>query len=175
MKLNSLNDVLIHELQDLHSAEQQLVQALPKMVSAAKSRALQKALQEHLEQTESQLARIEEVLSTVEAKPGKTKCVGMAGIIKEGSEVMSEDGEPAAKDAALISAAQRVEHYEMAGYGTATAMAKLLGLDDIASTLEEILEEERAADAKLSQIAKEVNSAADEGAGSNARGKRSKA
>lgn len=160
MKLTSLHDLLIHELQDLCSAEEQLTSALPKMAKAAKNEDLKAAIEEHLEVTQSQLERVTELLEQLESKPGRSKCAGMAGIIKEGSDVIAEKGIEPVKDAALISAAQRVEHYEMAGYGTARTLAQLLGLDDAAAVLEEILEEEKEADEKLSAIAEDVNAQA---------------
>lgn len=162
MKLNALKDLLAHELQDLHSAEQQLTEALPKMVKAANSPELKAALEEHLAQTQTQLDRVTTLLERLELKPGRVKCAGMAGIVKEGSDILGEDGNPSVKDAAIIGAAQRVEHYEMAGYGTARTLAQTLGLDDVADVLQLILDEEKAADEKLTEIAEQINQDADD-------------
>ncbi len=170
MKLTSLNELLIHELRDLHSAEEQLVAALPKMAKAAKSPELREAFESHLEETKAQLERVTKLLEQVGSKPDKTKCAGMAGCVKEGSEIIEEEGDVAVKDAALIGAAQRVEHYEMAGYGTARSLAEALGLTEVAEELEAILEEEKAADEKLTEISESVNQAAAAGAGNDEKG-----
>src|SRR4029077_13043153 len=119
MKLESLRDLLLEELKDLYSAENQLLKALPKMAKAASSSKLRSAIEEHLRQTEGQVERLDEAFSILEVKSKTKKCKAMEGLIKEGQEVISEKGDAAVKDAALIAAAQRVEHYEMAGYGCA--------------------------------------------------------
>lgn len=158
MKLKSMRDLLIHELQDLHSAEAQLTDALPRMAKFARNPDLKAAIETHLEETKAQLDRVAGLLDTLEAKPGKAKqCIAMAGIIKEGEELMKEKGEDAILDAALIGAAQRVEHYEIAAYGTARAFAELIGETEAEEVLSEILDEESATDEKLSEIAENVN------------------
>ena len=156
----NFNDLFIHELKDIASAEEQLVDALPRMVSAAKNPELKKAIRTHLTETESQLKRVIALLETLGEKPGGMKCAGMAGIVKEGEKVLQEGFEGPTLDAAIIGAAQRVEHYEMAAYGTARAYAEVLGNSDAVSVLEEILEEEENADEKLSEIAEGINSEA---------------
>ena len=153
MKLETLEDVFVEQIADLYSAEQQLVQALPKMVQAAHSDELRKALQEHLEQTKGHLTRLEEVKTHVsQAVPVET-CEAMKGLIKEGQEVVEAQGEGPALDAALIAAAQRVEHYEIAGYGTARTLADQLGYDRAEELLDETLDEESNADKLLTKIA----------------------
>jgi ferritin-like metal-binding protein YciE len=153
MKLDTLEDVFVEQIADLYSAEQQLVQALPKMVQAAHSDELRKALEEHLEQTKGHLTRLDEIKSHVsQAVPVET-CEAMKGLIKEGQEVIEAQGDGAALDAALIAAAQRVEHYEIAGYGTARTLADQLGYDRAEELLDETLDEESNADKLLTKIA----------------------
>lgn len=153
MTLETLDDLFVDELKDLYSAETQLVQALPKMVKAASSPDLQHAFQNHLEQTKQHVRRIEEIFSEIDGTPKGKKCLGMEGIIKEGKELLSEDVDAEVLDAALIAAAQHVEHYEIAGYGAARAHAQHLGYSKAARLLQETLNEEREADEKLTQIA----------------------
>ena len=153
MNLNSLHDLFVHELQDLYSAETQLVQALPKMADAASHEELRVAFREHLEETKGHVKRLEEICRELGISPGGEHCEAMSGLIKEGEELMQAPGDPDTRDAALISAAQRVEHYEIAGYGTVRTFAKQLELDNIARTLNETLDEESAADTKLTKIA----------------------
>jgi ferritin-like metal-binding protein YciE len=153
MELNSLHDVLMEQLADLRSAEQQLVVALPKVVSAAHSPELRDAFSEHLEQTRGHVERLGEVCRSIGATPPDETCEAMEGILREGEEVMAATGDPAAKDAALIAAAQRVEHYEIAGYGTARALAEELGFDEAADLLGKTLDEEGDADKKLTKLA----------------------
>jgi ferritin-like metal-binding protein YciE len=153
MKLNTLSDLFIEEMQDLYSAETQLVQALPKMVKAASSYELQMAFQSHLEQTKEHVRRIEEIFTDLEGSPKGKKCVGIEGVIKEGKEFLDENIPEVVRDAALIGAAQRVEHYEIAGYGVARAHAEHLGYSQAIRLLQETLEEEKEADRKLTQIA----------------------
>jgi ferritin-like metal-binding protein YciE len=153
MKTKSLQDLFVDELKDLYSAEKQLVQALPKMVKAANSPALQEAFQSHLEETKNHVQRIEEIAAELDASAKGKKCVGMEGLIEEGKEIMQEDFEEGVIDVALIGAAQRVEHYEIAGYGTARALAETLGYAHAAQVLQQTLDEEKQADEKLSQIA----------------------
>lgn len=163
MKAESLRDLYIEQLQDLYSAENQLVKALPKMAKGARSEDLRKAINEHLEVTKNQASRLEEILSNLGEDPKGKKCKGMEGLVEEGSEVLEEDMDDDVRDAALIAAAQRVEHYEIAGYGTVRTYATLLGEDEAAATLEEILNEEKEADTKLSSLAEEINVEANSG------------
>lgn len=156
-KITSPRDLLIHELKDLYSAENQLLKALPKMAKAADSEELKQAFEKHLEQTEEQVARLEKIGKQLgETMKGK-KCKAMEGLIEEGKETMEEDAEPVMLDLALIGAAQKVEHYEIAGYGTARTLAELAGEDDIAETLQETLDEEGETDKLLTEIAMELN------------------
>ena len=160
MSVETMQELLIDELKDLYSAEKQIVRALPKLAKAASSPELQEALLSHLEETKAQVVRLEQIGEIVGKKlTGKT-CVGMKGVLEEGSEVLEDTDKGLVRDAALISASQRVEHYEMAGYGSAREFAKLLGLTDVATLLDETLAEEKNADKKLSGIAKQVNTEA---------------
>ena len=157
MSVETLRELLIDELKDLYSAEKQIVRSLPKLAKAATSPELKEAILDHLEETKGQVGRLEQIATIVGKKlTGKT-CVGMKGVLEEGSEVLEEVEAGTVRDAALIGASQRVEHYEMAGYGTARDFAKTLGLDDVAELLEATLEEEKAADKKLTAISKAVN------------------
>jgi ferritin-like metal-binding protein YciE len=153
----------VDELKDLYSAENQLVKALPKMAKAATSEELREGFEEHLEQTKGQVQRLETIFQSLDESPKGKKCMGMEGLVKEGSEVMEEeDLEDAVLDAALIGAAQRVEHYEIAAYGTVCEFAKVLGETKHASLLEKTLEEEKETDEKLTELAKEINAQANE-------------
>jgi ferritin-like metal-binding protein YciE len=152
-KMRTLEDLYVDLLKDLYSAEKQLVKALPKMAKNAQSSDLQKAFQEHLRQTEGQVERIERIFVEMGGSPRGKKCVGMEGLVAEGNELLKEDAEPEVLDAGLIAAAQKVEHYEIAGYGTARAWAERLGYDKAARLLQETLEEESMANEKLNQIA----------------------
>jgi ferritin-like metal-binding protein YciE len=152
-KMATLEDLYTDLLKDLYSAEKQLVKALPKMAKNAQSPDLQKAFQEHLRQTEGQVERIERIFSEMGGSPRGKKCVGMEGLVEEGNELLQEDVEPDVLDAGLIAAAQKVEHYEIAGYGTARAWAQRLGYDKAARLLQETLEEESMANEKLNKIA----------------------
>lgn len=163
MKLESLRDLFVDELKDLYSAERQLVKALPKMAKAATSRDLKRAFESHLKETKGQVARLDKVFASLDLSPKGKKCKAMEGLIKEGSELMEEDAEPEVMDAALIAAAQRVEHYEMAGYGCVRTFAQVLGETKAASLLQETLDEEGAADQKLTEIAKHINVEAEGG------------
>jgi ferritin-like metal-binding protein YciE len=159
--MESLHDLLVDELKDLWSAENQLTKALPKMAKGASSPELADAFREHLEVTKAQMERIETIFEQLDASFRGKKCVGMEGLIKEGAEILKEKGEDAVIDAGLIGAAQKVEHYEIAAYGAAIAHAKLLGLDDIAETLHESLVEEKETDETLSALAEgSINEAA---------------
>jgi ferritin-like metal-binding protein YciE len=153
MKMKTLSDLLIHELKDLLSAEKQLTKALPKMAKAATNEDLKAALEAHLEETEGQIERLEKVFSQLDIPNRGTKCKAMEGLIEEGKEILEQDMDDDVRDAAIISAAQRVEHYEIAGYGCARTYAQMLGHDRVAALLQETLDEERAADEKLTEIA----------------------
>ena len=153
MEFNSLQDVFAEQLNDLRSAEEQLVQALPKLAGAASSDDLRKAFEEHLAQTRGHLERIEDLLATSNVARTNEVCLGMKGLIDEGSKVVEAPGDARAKDAALIAAAQRVEHYEIAAYGTAATLANHLDLDDTADVLGQTLDEEETADKLLTKIA----------------------
>ncbi len=153
MQLNELKDVLAHEIKDLYSAERMLVKAMPKMAKAATSDRLRMAFEEHLEITKEQVRRLEEVGKALGIGINGHKCEGMEGLIAEGDGLIKENEPSEALDVALIGAAQRIEHYEIAAYGTAVALAKELGHDDAASTLQMTLDEEGEADKKLTQIA----------------------
>jgi len=153
MKLKTLQDLFLHELKDLYSAENQLVKALPKMAKAATNEELKAGFEEHLEQTKGHVERLEQIGEQLGAKLGGHKCKAMEGLIEEGAELIHEDAEDAIRDAGLIGAAQRVEHYEIAGYGTAIALANGLGHSDAAELLQQTLDEEKETDAKLTEIA----------------------
>jgi ferritin-like metal-binding protein YciE len=153
MGFQSLNDVLQEQLEDLHSAETQLVQALPKMARAANNDQLRDAFQNHLEETRGHLKRVEEALGELGVSHPTEVCKGMKGLIAEGEEMIAKPGDPTAKDAALIGAAQRVEHYEIAGYGTARQLADDCGYDGIRDLMDQNLDEESAADKLLTKIA----------------------
>jgi ferritin-like metal-binding protein YciE len=152
MGFESLQDVLETELEDLHSAETQLTKALPKMAEAATNDKLKKAFEDHLEETKGHIKRLEEALGELGVEP-KEECKAMKGLIAEGDEIMSEDGDPTAKDAALIAAAQKVEHYEIASYGTVRQLAEDCGFDDIKDLMDQTLEEESQANELLTKIA----------------------
>jgi ferritin-like metal-binding protein YciE len=161
MQLETLHDLYIHELKDLYSAENQLIRALPKMAKAAKNQQLAAGFQEHLEQTKEHAARIEKILAKHKKSTRGSRCKGMEGIIAEGAEMVEEQADAEVKDAGLIAAAQRVEHYEMAGYGTARTYAEMLGDNEGAKLLQTTLQEEAATDEKLTKLAKSsVNIAA---------------
>lgn len=151
--MENMREVLEHELKDLYSAETQLVKALPKMAKGAMDPQLRQAFEQHLTETEGHVARLEQISEMANLKPRGHKCKGMEGLIAEGSDLLSEEDASAARDAALIAAAQRVEHYEMAAYGSVRTFADLLGEADIVEILDQTLEEEKAADKKLTQIA----------------------
>jgi len=153
--LKTLNDLLVRELEDLYNAEHQIIKALPKMADAASSPELKKAFEEHKARTERQAERLEQAFHKLGHRPEEVTCKGMEGLIAEGEEILEEDAEPAVRDAALIGAAQRVEHYEIAAYGTARTFADTVGNHEVASILQETLDEESAANEKLNQIALE--------------------
>jgi len=153
MKMKTLNDLLVHEIKDIYSAEKQLLRALPKMASAATSPELQQALEDHLEETKVQVERLEQIMSSLEIGTRVPKCEAMEGLIEEGKNLLEEDIDPQVLDAAIISACQRVEHYEMAAYGCARTFAQILGMSEVAETLQTTLDEEGNADKKLTEIA----------------------
>lgn len=153
MKLNSLHDLYVLELQDLYHAENQIIKALPKMAEESSSVELRNAFEEHLEQTKGHVRRLEEIFGMLGEKAKGEKCEGMAGIIDEGKDLMNQDAAPMVKDASLIAAAQRVEHYEIAAYGTVRTYAEQLGHKDAARLLQLTLDEEGETDKKLTAIA----------------------
>lgn len=153
MQLNTLKDLYIEQLRDLYSAETQLVDALPKMAQAASSSDLKSAFKQHLDETKSQKQRLERIFSELGTSPQGETCQAMQGLIEEGEEIINTQAQPAVKDAALIAAAQRVEHYEMAGYGTVRTFANELGYDNAKNLLQMTLDEEGNANKKLNSIA----------------------
>jgi ferritin-like metal-binding protein YciE len=163
MEFNTLKDPYIHQLKDLYSAEKQLIKAIPKMEKAAKNKELAVGFRKHLEQTKEHAQRLERVLSTLGQTTRGPKCQGMKGIVAEGAELIEEEGDGEVKDAGLIAAAQRVEHYEMAGYGTARTYGELLGDKEGTKLLSQTFEEEKETDEKLTKLAKSainINAAA---------------
>jgi ferritin-like metal-binding protein YciE len=155
MELNSFDDLLVDQLQDLYDAEQRLTKALPKMAEAAHNPALKRAFQEHLRQTQGHVSRLEQVLRMLGQTAQAKTCDAMKGLIAEGQDVISASGDPDVKDAALIAAAQRVEHYEIAGYGCVRTFAQRLGRDAAAQLLQETLDEEAATDEQLTSLAEQ--------------------
>ncbi len=154
MKMDSLENLFVEDLKDLYNAEQQIMQALPKMIQAAHSPDLKQSFQQHLQVTQEQAKRLEQIFSNLSQKPTGKKCLGMEGIIKEGEQNMQElKSDPDLLDAGMIAAAQKIEHYEISGYGTARTYAEELGLDQAASLLEKTLKEEAQTDEKLTQLA----------------------
>ena len=153
LQLQSLQDVLTHELQDLFDAEQQLLQALPQLAHAASNQELRSAFENHLGETQDHVQRLEEIFAQLGISGTGESCEAMRGLIKEGEKTIATQGDPTAKDAALISAAQRVEHYEIAGYGTARTLAAELDLRDAQDLLDQTLDEEANADKLLTKIA----------------------
>jgi ferritin-like metal-binding protein YciE len=157
MKMKTLHDLFVDELKDLYSAETQLTKALPKMAKAASSDELREAFESHLEETQGQIKRLDKIFKKLDASPKGKKCKAMEGLVEEGKEAIELDAEDAVRDAALIAAAQRVEHYEMAGYGTVRTYAQLLEMEDAVELLQETLDQEGAADQKLTEIAQSIN------------------
>ncbi len=153
MELQTLNDLFIEQLQDLYSAETQLVKALPKMANAASAEELRDAFEQHLAETRDHVTRLEQIFTEIGTSPGGENCEGMAGLIKEGEEILSQKGDATVIDAALIAAAQRVEHYEIAGYGTVKTLANHLDLSEAKDLLDRTLDEESNADTLLTKIA----------------------
>ena len=156
MALESLQDLYLEQLRDLHSAERQILEALPKMIKETKHADLRKAFETHLRQTEEQLRRLDQIGGRIKKELTGHKCVGMEGLLKEGAKLMEERADSDVLDAALISAAQKVEHYEMAGYGCARTYARMLGLDDDAKILQRTLDEEGETDHLLTALAERV-------------------
>jgi ferritin-like metal-binding protein YciE len=157
MKLNTLHELFVSELKDLYNAESQLIKAIPTMAEAAASPRLKRALQDHLAKTEEHKHRLERIFQELNESPRGRKCKAMEGLIAEGADAVNLSGDDAVHDAAIIAAAQRVEHYEMAGYGTVRTFATLLGLDEAAELLQSSLDEEGQADHLLTEIAESVN------------------
>jgi len=157
----TLHEMLVDEIRDLYHAEKQMTKALPRMAKAATNEDLREAFETHLEETQEQVSRLEEVFEALNEKVKAKPCPGMAGILEEGSETLKEDADGAVMDAAIIAAAQRAEHYEIGAYGTCAEWARLLGLEEVVSLLEQTLEEEKATDKKLTMLAEsEINPAA---------------
>lgn len=156
MKIETMRDLYMHELKDLYNAEQQITQALPKMIKKTSHEELKNAFNEHLELTREHAKRLETLLDKMGEKASGEKCKAMEGLVREGEDVMKDVQEPKVMDAALIASAQRVEHYEMAGYGTARTYARMLGEEEAVSTLQKTLDEEAAADEKLTQLAEKL-------------------
>lgn len=162
MKEKGLKELYIAELKDLYNAENQLVKALPKMAKAASSEKLRSGFEEHLEQTNGHVGRLEQIFESLGENPKGKKCKGMEGLVEEGAEMIEEGLEDSAKDAGLIGAAQRVEHYEIAAYGTVKAFAETLEHSEHASLLDDTLQEEKETDQKLTELAKQINGNATE-------------
>lgn len=156
MKLDSLKKLYVEELRDLYSAETQLVKALPKMAKGASSEELKQAFESHLEQTKEHVERLDEIFARLEERPTGKTCKAMKGLIEEGSEMLEEEGEESVIDAGLIGAAQRVEHYEIAAYGTVRTFADLLGEDEAVELLQQTLDEEGETDKELSELAEGI-------------------
>ncbi len=170
MRLNSLQELFITELQDLYDAENRLLKALPKMAEKASYTELQNAIREHFEQTKGHVKRLEECFESIGEKIKGEKCKGMVGIIDEGEDMAKKDGEPAAVDAGIIASAQRVEHYEIAGYGTVCTYAEMLGHTQAVQLLRQTLQEEKETDQKLTSLAERlINVDAVRGAGGSMR------
>jgi ferritin-like metal-binding protein YciE len=163
MPNQGLKELYIEELKDLYNAETQLVKALPKLARAASSEELRRGFEDHLEQTKGHVERLQKIFDMLEESPKGKKCKGMEGLIEEGAEVTEEDYEGSLLDAALIGTAQRVEHYEIAGYGTVRSFAETLGESEHVSLLNETLEEEKETDEKLTELATQINAKANEG------------
>jgi len=154
--VKTMEDLFLEEIRDLMDAEKQITKALPKMAKAATSEELREAFEEHLEQTRGQIERLEQIFAEMGVKSGGQKCAAMEGLVKEGEEMISMTEEGLVRDAGLIGAAQRVEHYEMAGYGCARTFAQLLGRDEAADLLQETLDEEKETDERLTEIAESM-------------------
>ena len=162
MRKDSLQQLYVNELKDLYNAETQLVKALPKLAKASSNAQLRQAFEEHLRQTSEHVSRLEQIFEMLGEKPGGKKCSGMEGLVKEGAETMQENYSDQVMDSAIIGAAQRVEHYEIAGYGTLRALAELSGATQHVSLIDQTLQEEKEADEKLTQLAETINMQASE-------------
>lgn len=156
MQLDTLKDLFVEQVQDLYSAEQQIIEALPKMAEKSSNSELKNGFQLHLNQTKEQAQRLEQIARQLSVDPNGKHCKGMEGLIKEGQELMQEDADPEVLDAGLIAAAQHVEHYEIAGYGCARTYAQMLGQDEACRLLQTTLDEEGETDKKLTRIAEQV-------------------
>ena len=161
MKMQSLHDLFVNELRDLLSAENQILKALPKMAKAASSEELRMGFEEHLEQTKGQVERLQKVFEEIDMAPRAKKCKAMEGLLEEGAEILEMNAEDAVRDAAMIAAAQKVEHYEIAAYGTVRTYAEMLGFDEAARLLQETLDEEGETDKKLTELAQSINTEAE--------------
>ncbi len=159
--LENLNDLFIHELRDLYDAEKQLAQALPLMAQAANASELRDGFKTHLEETKEHARRLEQIFKGLGTSPEGKSCKAMAGLIAEAKETLDEDADPAVLDAALIVAAQKVEHYEIAGYGSASTFARVLNYDDAAKLLKQTIAEEEMTDKKLTHLASRLNQKAE--------------
>jgi ferritin-like metal-binding protein YciE len=157
MNVDNLHELFVEQLRDLYDGEQQITEALPKLIEKANNPQLKSALQEHLDITESQIERLEDIFEQLDEDPDGESCKGMKGVIKEGDDLVSKADDPGVRDASIITSAQRVEHYEIAGYGTVKTYARQLGKQEWAQILDQILSEEKEADQKLTQIAESVN------------------
>jgi ferritin-like metal-binding protein YciE len=157
MKLETMQELFVEQLRDLYDGEQQITKALPKLIDKAKHEDLKDALQEHLDVTHEQIRRLDQIFQMLGEESSGETCKGMKGVLAEGDDLVSDAKDDAVLDASIIASAQRVEHYEIAGYGTVRTYAKLLGRTDIAELLEQTLEEEKGADQTLSEIAESVN------------------
>jgi ferritin-like metal-binding protein YciE len=160
MKPSSMQELYVEQLKDLYDAENQIIKALPDMIEAASSPELKEVLNQHLEVTKTQATRLEEIFSKLGEKPKGDKCKGMQGVLQEGSDLVEDIDDTNVRDAAIIASAQRVEHYEMAGYGTARAFATLLDENDASRLLEQTLNEEKEADDKLTELSENINARA---------------
>jgi ferritin-like metal-binding protein YciE len=164
MQMESLRDLFVEELKDLYSAENQILKALPKMIKKASSKELKSGFEQHLKETQGHVERLEKIFNGLDESPRGKKCKGMEGVIADGKELMEEDAEPEVMDAGLIGAAQHVEHYEIAGYGCVRTYAELLGEEEYVNLLQKTLDEEKATDEKLSQLAQNINVEAEKAA-----------
>ncbi|MGA2351110.1 MAG: ferritin-like domain-containing protein [Terracidiphilus sp.] len=164
MTVSTMDGLLVAELKDLYSAENQITKALPKLIKAASSNELRSAFEHHLKETEGHVQRLEQVFEILGSSPKGKTCNGMKGVLEEGSEMLDETAEGSVRDAALISAAQRVEHYEMAAYGTVRSYAETVGKPQISEILQKTLQEEKAADKKLTEVSEKLNRQAQQAA-----------
>lgn len=155
-KITTLEQLLIHEIKDLYSAETQLVKALPKMAKNASHESLREAFESHLEETKGHVDSLEKIAEILGTTPRGVTCAAMKGLVEEGSEAIDQEGDPTLRDISMIAVAQKVEHYEIAGYGTSRAIAEMLGQDEVAKILQATLDQEGAADKKLTAVTKKI-------------------